>query len=268
MKFDPVARSMRLVKSASEIKLMEEAGRIVADTLSYLKIYVKPGVTTLELDKIAEDFILSKNGKPAFKGYQVKDKIFPGSLCISVNEEVVHGIPSDRILIEGDIVSLDCGVELNGYFGDSAVTYPVGVISEELQKLMDVTEKSLYLGIESAINKAKVYDISQSIQEYVEKSGYSLTRELVGHGIGKKLHEEPPVPNFVPPLLKRDKYPNYKLLNGMALAIEPMVHFGLKETKVLSDGWTVITADNKPSAHFEHSIVINDNKPIILTMRD
>lgn len=268
MKFDPNTRSKRLVKSVSEIKMMEEAGRMVAETLSYLKNYVKPGVKTIELDKIAEDFILTKNGIPAFKGYEVKNKFFPGSLCISVNDEIVHGIPSNRILQEGDIVSLDCGVELNGYFGDSAVTYPVGVVSKELENLMSVTEKSLYLGIQSSLNKGKIYHISQSIQEFVEKNGYSLTRELVGHGIGKKLHEEPPVPNFVPPLLHRDKYPNYKLLNGMTLAIEPMVHFGKKETTVGRDGWTVLTADGKSAAHFEHTIVINDDKPIILTMRD
>ncbi len=268
MKFDPLAKSRRLVKSASEIILMEAAGKMVADTLKYVSKFVKPGIKTAELDNLAEDFILTRNGKPAFKGYEVKNKKFPGSLCISINDEIVHGIPSNRILQEGDIVSLDCGVELNGYFGDSAITLAVGEITDEVKRLLLITEKSLFIGIENAKDRAKVYDISKSIQEFVEINGYSLTRELVGHGIGKRLHEEPPVPNFVPSLMKREQFPNYKLLNGMTLAIEPMVHHGLKETILSSDGWTVRTKDGSMAAHFEHTIVINDDKPIILTLRD
>lgn len=258
------------VKTQEEIKKIENSCRIVADTLSMLKNYVKAGATTLELDTIAEDYIRSKNARPAFKGYRPDKNIspFPGTLCISINEVVVHGIPSDRKLIEGEVVSLDCGAELDGYFGDSAVTYPVGKISEEVERLLKVTEESLYLGIAAACENNKVYDISKAIQEHCEKNGYSLTRELVGHGIGKKLHEEPPIPNFVPPLLHRNKYPNVRLQNGMAMAIEPMVHQGRKEVFTAKDGWTIVTSDRKPAAHFEHTIIVDNNKPIILTLRD
>lgn len=251
-----------------DIKYIEESCRIVADTLSLLEKYVQPGVETLELDKIAEDFIRSRGGRPAFKGYGPKGSEFPNTLCISIDEQVVHGIPSNRKLVEGEIVSLDCGAEKNGWFGDSAVTYAVGKISEEKQRLMDVTQESLMKGIENALQNNKVYDISKAIQEHCEQNGYSLTRELVGHGIGKRLHEEPPVPNFVPPLLHRNKYPNMKLINGMALAIEPMVQMGRKEVYTSKDGWTVITVDKLPAAHFEHTVIINDNKPLILTLRD
>lgn len=253
-----------LIKTDSEIHLMEKASRIVADTLSMLKSHVKPGVKTIELDKIAEDFILSKGAKPAFKGY----KGFPGTLCLSIDEEVVHGIPGERLLEEGMILSIDCGCQYQGYFGDSAVTYAVGEVSEEKLKLMKITEEALMLGIENAITNNKVYDISKAVQSHVEENGFSVTRDLVGHGVGRKLHEEPPVPNFVPPLLHRTQYPNLKLQKHMTLAIEPMVHAGVKEIRTLKDGWTVITADRKPSAHFEHTVVIDDTKAIILTSRD
>lgn len=256
------------IKTESEITLIENSCRIVADTLSLVKKYVKPGVETIELDKIAEDHIRSCGAVPAFKGYVVEGRKFPGTLCISIDEEVVHGIPSNRKLKEGQIVSIDCGAEKNGYFGDSAVTYAVGEISAEKQKLMDVTEKSLMLGIEQAVHKNKLYEISRAIQEYCESNGYSMTRELVGHGIGKKLHEEPPVPNFVPPLLYRTRYPNVILQKGMALAIEPMVHTGVKELLALPDGWTVITADRLPAAHFEHTVIVDNYKARILTLRD
>lgn len=257
-----------LVKTDSEIALIEKACRIVAETLSLVGKYVTPGVATIELDRVAEDYIRSKNAIPAFKGYKVDNRYFPGSLCISIDEEVVHGIPSDRKLKEGELVSIDCGALLDGYYGDSAVTFPVGIISEEKQKLMKVTNEALFKGISNAVARNKVYDISRAIQDHVEKNGYSLTRELVGHGIGKHLHEDPPIPNFLPPLLHRQYYPNIKLESGMALAIEPMVHSGRKEVRQMQDGWTIVTADRKPAAHFEHTIVVGESKPIILTLRD
>jgi methionyl aminopeptidase len=257
-----------LIKNDREILLIEKACRIVAETLTLIEKTIKPGITTLELDSIAEDYIRSKNARPAFKGYGSKDNPFPFTLCISINEVVVHGMPDDRKLIEGDIVSIDCGAELNGYFGDSALTVPVGEISEENKKLLKVTQESLNLGVKQAISGNKVFDISKAVQSHCESHGFSLTRELVGHGIGKKLHEEPAVPNFVPSLLQRNTYPNIKLLKGMALAIEPMVHAGKYQVRTASDGWTVYTADLKPAAHFEHTVIVDDNHPIILTLRD
>ncbi|MFH1050929.1 MAG: type I methionyl aminopeptidase [bacterium] len=256
------------IKTEKEIDLMEKAARIVAETLVLLGKYIKSGITTAELDAIAEDYIRSKGAKPAFKGYKVDGRAYPSSLCISIDEEVVHGLPGQRKLENGEIVSIDCGSELNGYFGDSAMSYPVGAISELKKKLLKITEESLMMGIEQAVERNKIYDIARAVQTYVESNGFSVTRELVGHGIGKKLHEEPPVPNFVPPLLHRSQYPNVKLVNGMAIAIEPMVHAGGKNIKTLRDGWTVVTADKSPAAHFEHTIVINSEKPIILTLRD
>lgn len=256
------------LKSNDEIKLIEESCKIVAETLVLLKNYIKPGVTTKELDQIAEDYIKSKDGYPAFKGYQVGKLVFPSSLCISVNEEVIHGIPGKRTLKEGDIVSLDCGVLKNGYYGDSAITYPVGNISTDDQKLLEVTENSLMLGINQVKSGNSIYDMSRVIQTYVESHGFSLTREYCGHGLGKDLHEFPAVPNFVPPLLHRKDYPNVKFFNNMVIAIEPMVHSGKKDIKVLQDRWTVVTKDGSKAAHFEHTVVINDNNPLILTRRD
>lgn len=256
------------IKSQSEIILIEKACRIVADTLSLLSKYMKPGVETIEIDKIAEDYILSHDAQPAFKGYEVDGKKFPNTLCISIDEEVVHGIPSNRKLEDGQIVSIDCGVQKDGYYGDSAVSYAIGEISQNKKKLLEVTENSLTLALTQAISRKKVYDISRSIQEYVERYGFSLTRELTGHGIGKQLHEEPSIPNFVPPLLHRNYYPNVKLFAGMTLAIEPMVQEGVKEVKTKKDGWTVVTADGKPAAHFEHTVIVEDIKPIILTLRN
>ena len=259
---------MSLIKTQNEIELMEKACRIVADTLVLCGKYVKAGVETLEIDRIAEDYILSKGARPAFKGYEVDGKKFPNTLCMSIDSQIVHGIPGHRALKEGEIVSIDCGAELNGYFGDSAVTYAVGRTSDENLNLMKITEESLMLGIEQAVPKKKVYDIARAIQEYVEQKGYSVTRELVGHGIGTHLHEDPPVPNFVPPLLHRQQYPNLKLEKGMALAIEPMVHAGKKEVRTAGDGWTVFTADGRPAAHFEHTVIVDNGRPLILTLRN
>ncbi|MCX6152965.1 MAG: type I methionyl aminopeptidase [Candidatus Kapabacteria bacterium] len=256
------------IKTEKEIDLIEKACRIVAETLTLIEKKIVPGVSTLELDKIAEDFILSKGAKPAFKGYKIEKKVFPYTLCISIDEVVVHGMPGNRKLVEGEIVSIDCGACKEGYFGDSAITVAVGKISELKQRLMKITNESLFLGLAQAITGNKVYDISREIQTFVENNGFSLTRELVGHGIGKKLHEDPPIPNFVPPLLSRKNYPNLKLMRGMALAIEPMVHAGTHKVKNLDDGWTVKTADSSPAAHFEHTVIVDNSKPVILTLRD
>jgi methionyl aminopeptidase len=251
--------------TAEEIVKMEKACRIVADVLNHMKGFVKPGVTTGELDAIVEDFILTRGGEPAFKGYDVDGKVFPSSACISIDEEVVHGMPGQRALKEGQIVTVDVGVRYDGYYGDSAYTYAVGEISTEKQRLLDVTKESLRRGIEQAVDGNRVYDIAKAVQTYVENQGFSVVRELVGHGIGRHLHEEPPVPNFVPGLLHRSRFPNAKLKNGMALAIEPMVNMGLFHVHTASDGWTVYAADGKPSAHFEHTIVIDGTTPKILT---
>lgn len=251
--------------TTEEIVKIEAACRIVADTLAEVGRHVAAGVTTRELDAIAEDFIRTRNGIPAFKGYVVDGKEFPSSLCISIDEEVVHGMPGARQLKTGQIVSVDCGVQLDGYFGDSAYTFAVGEISTDKQRLLDATQESLRLAIEQAVEGNRMYDISRAVQTCVEKQGFSVVRELVGHGIGRHLHEEPPVPNFVPGLLHRSRYPNVKLRSGMALAIEPMVNMGSFQVHTASDSWTVYAADGKPSAHFEHTVVIQGNKPLILT---
>ncbi len=252
---------MIYIKNRKEIDLIRESCKIVAETLQLLKTKVKPGITTLELDKIAEDYILSNNAKAAFKGYsQAGSYKFPGSICTSVDDAVVHGIPGQRVLNNGEIISLDVGVYKNGYYGDAAISVPVGSISEEKQKLLDVTEKSLHLGIEEAKESHRVHDISGTIQEYVEKNGFSVVRELCGHGVGKFLHEDPSVPNF------GKKGTGAKLRIGMTLAIEPMVNLGKSEVRTGDDGWTVLTADGLPSAHFEHTILISDGKPEILTV--
>ncbi len=259
------------LKTAEDIKFMEKACRIAADTLSLLEKNVKPGITTLELDKIAEDYIKTKGGTPAFKGYKSSEsKVFPeypGVLCISVEDEVVHGIPSERKLKDGEILTLDCGVLLDGYYSDTALSCGVGEISDARKKLLRVSEESMYLGIEQAVKTNKIFDISRAIQDHCESHGYSLTRELVGHGIGKKLHEEPAVPNFVPALLHRNRYNNAKLAAGMTICIEPMVHMGKKEVYTKTDGWTICTSDHTPAAHFEHTVLITDGKPVILTAR-
>jgi methionyl aminopeptidase len=254
------------LKINSAIHAIEESCRIVVGALLEVQKYIQIGISTIELDKIAEDYIRSQNGEPAFKGYIVDGKAFPSSLCISIDDEVVHGLPSTRTLKEGQIISIDCGVKKNGYYGDSAATFPVGIIADEKQMLLKVTYESLMLGVSQAVTNNKVYDISRAVQSHVEKNGFSVVRELVGHGVGKNLHEEPAIPNFVPPLLHRSRFPNDKLKRGQALAIEPMVNFGTFQVKTASDGWTVLTSDGRPSSHFEHTVIVEEKQPIILTL--
>ncbi|MCX8116723.1 MAG: type I methionyl aminopeptidase [Desulfobacterota bacterium] len=246
---------MIILKSTREIEQLRKANGIAAEVFQKLRPMVVPGVTTQELDRIAEAFIVSKGALPAFKGY----RNYPATLCISINEEVVHGIPGPRRLREGDIVSIDVGVNLNGYFGDAAITLPVGEVDEGAKRLMAVTERALYLGIEVARVGNRLYDISHAIQTYVEANGFSVVREFVGHGVGKSLHEEPQVPNFGSP----GQGP--RLEKGMVFALEPMVNEGTYEVRILADGWTVVTADGKRSAHFEHTIAITDGKAEILS---
>jgi methionyl aminopeptidase len=249
-----------LIKTKKEIDLIRESCEIVAETLQLVKRYAKAGVTTLELDKIAEDYIRSNNGRPAFKGYSQAGSIdFPGTICSSIDDEVVHGIPGNRALVEGEILSVDVGVEKNKFFGDAAISIAIGQISEEKKKLMDVTEKSLYLGIEAAVPENHVGDIGFAIQQYVEENGFSVVKDLCGHGVGKHLHEDPQIPNY------GKKNTGALIKNGMTFAIEPMINMGSYKVIVADDGWTVLTADAKPSAHFEHTIAIIDGKPEILT---
>lgn len=252
---------MIIIKTKKEIDFIRESCLIVAETLQLVKKSVRVGITTKELDLIAEDYILAKNAKPAFKGYSQGDgNPFPATICSSRNCEVVHGIPAKTTLNDGDIISIDVGVNKNGFFGDAALTVAVGNISPEVQKLMDVTEKSLYLGIDEAIENRRLHNISNAIQSFVEENGFSIVRELTGHGVGKRLHEDPSIPNYG----RRDSGP--KLKSGMTLAIEPMVNMGKKEVVVGYDGWTVLTKDGLPSAHFEHTILVTNGKPEILTV--
>lgn len=252
---------MIYIKTKKEIDYIRESCRIVAETLQLVKKHVRPGVSTIELDKIAEDYVLSNNSLPAFKGVsQGGGTKFPGTICASIDEEVVHGIPSGRKLVEGQIISIDMGVIKNKYYSDAAITVPVGNVSEEKMRLMKITEESLYKGIEEAKANNRVRDISAAVQEYVEANGFSVVRDLCGHGVGRYLHEDPSIPNFG----KRGT--GSILKNGMTIAIEPMVNLGIYDVAVLEDGWTVIAADGLPSAHFEHTIVINDDKPEILTV--
>ncbi|MFI3210124.1 MAG: type I methionyl aminopeptidase [Peptostreptococcaceae bacterium] len=247
---------MIILKSNKEIELMREAGKIVAETHEILKSAIIPGISTLELDKIAEDNIRKYNAIPSFKGYGG----FPGSICASVNEAVVHGIPNNKYLLnEGDIVSLDIGAYYKGYHGDSARTHGVGLISEEDRNLIEVTQESFYEGIKFAREGYRLSDISHAIQAHVEKHGYSVVRDLVGHGIGVDLHEDPQIPNYGKP----GKGP--RLQEGMVLAIEPMVNMGKYGVKTLADDWTIVTLDGKKSAHYEHTIAITKEEPIILT---
>jgi methionyl aminopeptidase len=249
------------IKTKKEIDFIRESCRIVAETLQLIASNAKEGVSTIELDQIAEDYIRSNNASPAFKGYtQGGLPGFPGSVCTSLNDTVVHGIPGSSKLREGDIISLDVGVLKNNYYGDAALTVAVGKISDEKKNLLEVTERSLYLGIEQAKKGNRVHDISSAIQEYVEINGFSVVRDLCGHGVGRFLHEDPAVPNFG----KKGTGP--KLKNGMTLAIEPMVNAGNYSVTTGSDGWTIKTEDGSPSAHFEHTILILDNTPEILTV--
>lgn len=246
---------MIAIRSEEEIALIKKAGKILSQTLKVLEKRAGPGVETRQLDAIARDEILNRGGYPAFKGYRG----FPGNICISVNEAVVHGIPSDRKLRDGDIVSLDVGVRFRDYYADAAVTVGIGKISQVARDLMDVTRKALYIGIANAIAGNKVSDISCGVQQYVESNGFSVVRALVGHGIGQNVHEEPEVPNFGKPGT------GPKLEAGMVIAIEPMVNAGAFEVEALDDGWTIVTKDRRLSAHFEHTIVVREKKAEILT---
>ena len=248
---------MIVCKSPSEIERMRTANVLVADVLAQLAGMVAPGVTTAELDAAAEQLVRAAGAEPAFKGYRG----YPCTLCASVNEQVVHGIPSDRKLADGDIISLDMGVKLNGFFGDSAVTVPVGKVSPDVTRLLQVTEEALGKGIEHVRLGGRVSDIGHAIQRHVEANGYSVVREFVGHGIGAALHEEPQIANYGEP----GRGP--RLAEGMVLAIEPMVNMGRPGVKVLSDGWTAVTRDGSLSAHFEHTVAVTKNGPLVLTER-
>ncbi len=248
------------LKSASELQRMRGACRVTAEILAGLREIVRPGVTTGELDREAERQIARKGARSAFKNYRVGDVVYPKVLCVAVNDEIVHGIPSDeRELVEGDIIGLDFGVVVDGYYGDCAVTVPVGEIAEESRRLLEVTERSLVAGIEMATPDARLGDVGAAVQEKAEKAGFSVVRDFVGHGIGRALHEDPQVPNFGKPGRGR------KLMPGMVLAIEPMVNVGSADVRIDEDGWTARTADGRRSAHFEHTVAITKDGPEILT---
>lgn len=244
------------IKSDMEIQYMRSAGKVVSEALVIIEQVIKPGITTAELDKLAEEFIVKQGAKPSFKGYCG----FPASICTSVNDEVVHGIPSNRILLEGDIISIDCGAILNGYHGDAARTFPVGKVSNEATMLIEVTKNSFFKGVEKAIIGNRLSDISAEIQCYAEGHGYSVVRDFVGHGIGKSMHEDPEIPNYGVP--NRGS----KLVHGMVLAIEPMINIGKHYVKVKSNKWTVVTRDGSLSAHYENTVAILKNGPEILTL--
>ncbi len=254
-----MAKSAIILKSASEIQQMYEANQIVAATLQMLEERIEPGVTTWQLDQWAEKFCRKRKALPAFKGYRG----FPGSLCVSLNEQVVHGIPSKKVkLQEGDVISIDFGVKYNGFYGDSAITIPVGTIKEDVRALLVATQESLYRAIAAIKKGNRVVDISKAVQQHVEKQGFSVVRQFVGHGIGKNLHEPPEIPNYV----QGKNSP--KLHVGMVLAVEPMINLGGYEVLVLQDGWTVVTKDSKVSAHFEHSIALTEDGPLVLSRRE
>jgi methionyl aminopeptidase len=246
---------MIILKNAREIEAMRRAGIVASTVLDEISAEIKPGLTTREIDQIGAVLIKKHGAKSAFLGYRK----YPCNLCISVNEQVVHGLASDRRVQFGDIISLDVGIVYNGFIGDTARTVAVGGCDVLSQKLLDVTETSLYEGIAQAIPGNRVSDISRAIQNYVEGNGFTVVREFVGHGVGRSMHEDPQVPNYV------ENKPSPKLRSGMTLAIEPMVNAGSSEVNILSDGWTVVTKDGKPSAHFEHTVLITDSEPEILT---
>ena len=245
-------------KTDEEIEILRESCLLVGKTLAEVAKRIGPGVNPLDLDKIAEEFIRDHGAKPGFKGYGG----FPNTLCFSVNEQVVHGIPTNRPLESGDIASVDCGVVINGFCGDSAYTFEVGEVDEEVKKLLRVTKESLYLGIEQAVSGNRTGDIGNAVQSFSESHGYGVVRELVGHGLGRSLHEGPEVPNF------GRKGRGKQLKKGMTIAIEPMINMGDKRVKQLNDGWTIVTRDGKPSAHFEHDVAIKDGKADILSSFD
>ncbi len=246
---------MIILKSEREIGYMRDAGRVVAGALEEVKKAARPDVTTQELDKVAEEYIKSAGAIPAFKGYHG----FPGNICTSVNEQVVHGIPGLRRLKSGDNVSIDIGAVINGYNGDAAITVPVGEVDAEVAKLIEVTEASLYKGLEQAVAGNRLSDISHAVQVEAESHGYGVVRDFVGHGIGRNMHEDPQIPNYGPP----GRGPRLK--PGMTLAIEPMINLGTYDVRTLDDGWTVVTTDGKRSAHFEHTVVVTEDGPEVLT---
>ena len=247
---------MIILKTRREIEIMKKAGSLVAQSHELVRKHIKPGVTTKELDQLVEDFLRSHNAIPTFKGYNG----FPFSICASVNEEVVHGFPSNRKLQTGDIISVDIGATFEGYVGDSAKTFIVGDVDEEKKHLVEATKQCFYEGIKFAKVSYRLSDISHAIQQYAESQGLSVVRDYVGHGVGKKMHESPQIPNFGKP----NKGP--RLQEGMVLAIEPMINTGVYNVKVLENGWTVVTVDGKPSAHYEHTVAITDGEPELLTV--
>ncbi|MCH1584933.1 MAG: type I methionyl aminopeptidase [Flavobacteriales bacterium] len=246
------------IKTDEEVELLRESSLLVGKTLAAVADRIKPGVTTLELDAVAEEFIRDHGAEPGFKGYGG----FPNSLCTSVNEAVVHGIPNDKPLVDGDIVSVDCGVLKNEFYGDSAYTFAVGEIAPEIQQLLEVTKECLQKAIEQAVVGKRIGDIGFACQQHAEQSGYGVVRELVGHGLGRSLHEAPEVPNYG----RRGNGP--RLMDGMVLAIEPMINLGRKEVFHEEDGWTIVTADRKVSAHFEHDIVVRKDRADVLSSFD
>ncbi len=252
-----MSKSIKL-KSLDEIELIRKSSLLVSKALGMLAKEIKPGTNLLYLDKRADEFIRDHGAVPGFLGLYD----YPNSIITSVNEQVVHGIPTNRVLKDGDIIGIDIGVLKNGYYGDHAYSFAVGEISDEVKKLLKVTKESLYLGIEKAIVGNRIGDISHAIQHYNESHGYGVVRELVGHGIGRKMHESPEVPNFG----KRGRGP--KIKNGLVIAIEPMINLGTRRVKQLNDGWTIVTADRKPSAHFEHNVAVVNDKPVILSTFD
>ena len=242
-------------KSEEEVELVRKSSLLVAKTHAEIAKLIKPGISSLELDKIAEEFIRDNGGKPAFKGYNG----FPCTLCASPNEVVVHGIPNNEPINDGTILSIDCGVFMNGFYGDSAYTYEVGEVKKEIKMLLKVTKESLYRGIENAVSGKRIGDIGYAIQEHAEKNDYGVVREMIGHGIGKKLHESPEVPNY------GRRGSGIKLKKGLVIAIEPMINMGTRDIMQHSDGWTITTLDKKPSAHFEHTVVVREGEAEILS---
>jgi methionyl aminopeptidase len=249
---------MIIYKTPVEIEIMREAAQIVSRTLGKIAEVLRPGIHTLMLDELAEDYIRSQNAIPGFKGMYD----FPYSLCISVNEQVVHGMPSKRLLQEGDIISVDCGALFEGFYGDHAYTFEVGEVKPEIKKLLEVTKECLYIGIEQCTTSNRIEDIGFAIQQHAEKHGYGVVRDLVGHGLGKSLHEDPQVPNYG----RRGR--GKKIQNGLTIAIEPMINMGTERVVQLEDKWTIVTEDNLPSAHFEHDVAVVDGKPEILSTFD
>ena len=249
---------MIIYKTPAEIEIMRQAAQVVSRTLGLIAGHIRPGVTTLELDKLAEDYIRSQNAIPGFLGLYG----CPSTLLISINEQVVHGLPTTRTIKEGDIVSVDCGAVYKGYYGDHAYTFTIGNVSPEVQKLVDVTKECLYIGIEQAVSGNRIEDIGYYIQQHAEKNGYGVVRDLVGHGLGKSLHEAPNVPNYG----RRGK--GKKIQEGLTIAIEPMINMGTGKVIQLEDNWTIVTADGQPSAHFEHDVAVVDGKPVILSTYD